>query len=114
MRTLIVLSLFLSLAACKSAEDRVNNERNQEADLARIRENLPEGCTFDYQGRVRLADKSEHYAPPIFVVKCDDRKTTTISSSNLSTVGKQTVELGGITYTIEPVETGINQDKLKP
>lgn len=114
MKSLIVLLMLLSLSACKSAEDLANEERNQESDLARIRESMPEGCAFEYQGRVRLADRNQYYAPPIFVVTCDGRKTTTISSSNVIQHGKHTVELGGITYTIEPVEPAKSQDKPQP
>ena len=78
MRIFAVSAMALSLAACGASP------QEQEADLAVIQAKLPEGCTIQYAGEVRV--NGSGYPSRVFYAQCGD--TVTVTETHHQQTGK--------------------------
>jgi hypothetical protein len=86
----IVLSMF-ALTGCIERADI----QEQEADMTKIQNSLPEGCSLHFAGRVRVEGSIENRPSRIFFTVCGN--TVTTSETHSVTQGKTTVDQNDVT-----------------
>lgn len=69
MRIFAISAIALTLAACGASP------QEQEADLALVRSKMPNGCTVEYAGEVRV--NGSGYPSRIFYAQCGNTVTAT-------------------------------------
>lgn len=89
MKKISICLIPLLLAACNATP------QDQDYDMRRVQESLPEGCTLHYAGEVRVADRNSERPSRIFYTDCKDVVTT--SETHPVTEGKTTVDANTIT-----------------
>ena len=85
----IVLVSMFALTACTATP------QDQDFDMRRVQENLPEGCSLHYAGDVRVANHNEDRPSRVFFTVCNHVVTT--SETHAVQNGKTTVDQNNIT-----------------
>jgi len=92
MKKFVVVSLFsLALVGCIERADI----QEQEADMTKVRDSLPAGCSLHYAGKVRVEGTIENRPSRIFFTVCGN--TVTTSQTHSVTQGKTTVDQNDVT-----------------